>query len=266
MSSVDESLAKVGQRRIFTKLDCKSGFWQIPLSPKSRRLITFITPFGRFCFNRLPFGISTASELFQRMMTEVLIDMESAIRHMDDIFVHAKDQPTLGKIVREVLQRLSDAGLSFNEKCEFSKNSAKYLEHIIDENGIHPDPNKVEAIKKIPAPSNVTELLRFMGMVNQLAKYIPQLADINTPLRQLLRKYNSGFGTNLKKQRFNRSKICLPPHRYWHTMVLKKQQSSLQILQTMVQEQFSHKSTKTEQENLYTKSQDPSLTQNKNTQ
>ena len=153
---------------------------------------------------------------------------------MDDILVHAKDQPTHDKIIREVLQRLSNAGLTLNEKCEFSKNSAKYLGHIIDENGIHQDPNKVEAIKKFPASPNVTELQRFMGMVNQLAKYIPQLADINTPLRQLLRKDSSWIGTNLKKQRFNRSKICLPPHRYWHTMSLRKQQSSLQMLQAMV--------------------------------
>ena len=156
VSSVDESLAKLGQSKIFTKLDCKSGFWQIPLSPKSRRLTTFITPFGHFCFSRLPFGISSASEFFQTMMTEVLIDMEGVICHMDDILVHAKDQPTHDKIVREVLQRLSDAGLTLDEKCEFSKNSAKYLGYIIDENGIHPDPSKVEAIKKCPAPS--TEL------------------------------------------------------------------------------------------------------------
>ena len=199
MSSTDKSLAKQGQSKIFTKLDCKSGFWQIPLSPKSRRLTTFITPFGRFCFNPLPFGISSASENFQRMMTEVLTDMEGVICHMDDILVHAKDQPTHDKIVGEVLQRLSDAGLTLNEKCEFSKNSAKYLGHIIDENGIHPDPNKVEAIKKFPAPSNITELQKFMGMVNQLAKHIPQLADINTPLRQLLRKDNSWIWDKPKK-------------------------------------------------------------------
>ena len=119
MSSVDESLAKLGQSKIFTKLDCESGFWQIPLFPKSRRLTTFITPFGRFCFNRLPFGISSASEIFQRMMTEVLIDMEGVICHMYDILVHAKDQPTHDKIVREVLQRLSDAGLTLN--CKISR-------------------------------------------------------------------------------------------------------------------------------------------------
>ena len=213
MSSVDESLAKLGQSKIFTKLDCKSGFGQIPLSPKSRRLTTFITPFGRFCFNRLPFGISSASEFFQRMMTEVLIDIEGVICHMDDILVHAKDQPTHDKIVREVLQRLSEAGLTLNEKCEFSKNSAKYLGHIIDENGIHPDPSKVEAIKKFPAPSSVTELQRFMGMVNQLAKYIPQLADINTPLRQLLRKDNSWIWDKPQETAFQQIKDLLtsPP-------------------------------------------------------
>ena len=147
------------------------------------------------------------------MMTEVLIDMEGVICHMDDILVHAKDQPTHDKIVREVLQRLSDVGLTLNEKCEFSKNSAKYLGHIIDENGIHPDPSKVESIKKFPAPSNVTELQRFMGMVNQLGKYIPQLADTNTPLRQLLRKDNSWIWDKPQETVFQQIKNLLtsPP-------------------------------------------------------
>ena len=70
MFSVDKNLAKLGQGKIFSKLDAKSGFWQIPLCPESRLLTTFITPFGRFCFNRLPFGISSASEIFQWTMSD----------------------------------------------------------------------------------------------------------------------------------------------------------------------------------------------------
>ena len=91
--------------------------------------------------------------------------------------------------LRGVLQRLREAGVTLNEKCEFSKTSIKFLGHIIDAKGIHVDPDKVKAIRKFPAaPTNITELQRFMGMVNQLAKFIPSLADSNAPLRHLLRK------------------------------------------------------------------------------
>ena len=77
MPSVDESLAKLGKSRFFTKLDANSGFWQLPLDEGSKLLTTFVTPFGRYCFNRLPFGISSAPEIFQRTMSEILKDVEN---------------------------------------------------------------------------------------------------------------------------------------------------------------------------------------------
>ena len=73
MHSVDENLAKLGDSKIFSKLDANSGFWQIPLDGKSKLLTTFVTPFGRFCFNRLPFGISSAPKIFQRSSLYYLI-------------------------------------------------------------------------------------------------------------------------------------------------------------------------------------------------
>ena len=82
--SVDESLAKLANSKIFSKLDAKSGFWLIPLSKESSLLTTFGTPIGRLCMNRLPFGICSASELFQRTVSEILADVEGAVRHMDD--------------------------------------------------------------------------------------------------------------------------------------------------------------------------------------
>ena len=91
MPSVDESLAKLGKSRFFTKLDANSGFWQLPLDEESKLLTTFVTPFGRYCFNRLPFGISSAPEIFQRTMSEILKDVEGVICQMDDILVHGAD-------------------------------------------------------------------------------------------------------------------------------------------------------------------------------
>jgi hypothetical protein len=104
MFSVEESLAKLSGSKVFSKLDAKSGFWQIPLAEESKLLTTFITPMGRFCFNRLPFGISSASEIFQRSMTEILQGVDRVVCHMDDVLVHAPDHETHDQTTRTVLQ------------------------------------------------------------------------------------------------------------------------------------------------------------------
>ncbi|XP_048586619.1 uncharacterized protein K02A2.6-like [Nematostella vectensis] len=188
MASVDENLAKLKDSKVFTKLDANSGFWQIPLDEESRLLTTFVTPFGRYCFNRLPFGISSAPEIFQRTMSRILEGLDCTVCHMDDILIHGPTQEPHDSRVRKVLQRLKDAGVTLNEKCEFSKQRMKFLGHVISEDGVEADPEKTKAIQDFPRPTTVTELQRFNGMVNQLAKFIPDLATINEPLRQLLKK------------------------------------------------------------------------------
>ncbi len=188
MPSVDESLSKLGQGKVFSKLDANSGFWQVPLDEQSKLLTTFMTPFGRFCFNRLPFGISSAPEIFQRTMSGILEGLDGVICQMDDILIHGKDQAQHDERVRAVLHRIQDAGLTLNDKCEFNKESIKFLAHLIDGQGIHVDPDKTKAIAKFPTPQNVTELQRFLGMVNHVGKFVPRLADLNEPLRQLLHK------------------------------------------------------------------------------
>ena len=188
MASVDENLAKLKDSKVFTKLDANSGFWQIPMDEESRLLTTFVTPFGRYCFNRLPFGISSAPEIFQCAMSRILEGLDGTVCHMDDILIHGETQELHDSRVRKVLQRLKDAGVTLNDKCEFSKQRMKLLGHVISENGVEADPEKTKAIREFPRPTTVTELQRFNGMVNQLAKFLPNLATINEPLRQLLKK------------------------------------------------------------------------------
>ena len=104
MASVDESLAKFQGSRIFSKLDANSGFWQIPLDKASRLLTTFVTPYGRYCFNRLPFGISSASKVFQRTMSHMLEGLDGVICHMDDILIHGPTQEIHDQRVWRVLK------------------------------------------------------------------------------------------------------------------------------------------------------------------
>ena len=209
MPSVDESLAKLGNSRLFSKLDANSGFWQIPLDEESRLLTTFVTPFGRYCFNRLPFGISSAPEIFQRTLSRILEDLDGTICQMDDILVHGIDQSVHDRRLRAVLHRLQEAGLTLNDKCEFSKSSIRFLAHIIDGSGLHADPLKTSAIAQFPEPSDVNGLQRFMGMVNHLCKFVPRLADLSDPLRQLLRKDSSWVWEEPQQHAFQRIKQAL---------------------------------------------------------
>ena len=213
MKTVDYNLALLAKSKIFSKLDAASGFWQLPLHADSRLLTTFITPQGRFCFNRLPFGISSAPEVFQRAMSRILDGIPGVVCHMDDVLIHAPNKAEHDATVHTVLKRLEQAGVTLNDKCEFSQSSIKFLGHVIDETGIKADSEKTKAIRNYPVPRNITELQRFNGMVNQLGKFIPHLADINLPLRQLLRKDQSWLWSPSQESAFQniKEKLLEPP-------------------------------------------------------
>ena len=191
LPSVEQTLAQIGGAKHFSKLDANSGYWQIQLDTESSKLTTFITPFGRFRFNRLPFGITSAPEHFQRRMTEILGDIEGVVCLVDDVLVSGKTQEEHDQRLLEVLSRIKRSGLTLGpDKCEINKTSVKFLGQVVDENGVRPDPEKVQAIMQMKPPTSVSELRRFLGMVNQQSKLSPHLADQTKPLRELLSSKN----------------------------------------------------------------------------
>lgn len=121
LPAVEHTLGQLGGVKVFSKLDVNSGFWQIPLARKSALLTTFLTPFGRFCFNRLYYGITTTPEHFQKQMSQVLEGLEGVICQMDDILVYARTQTLHDERLHAVLKRLEVAGVTLKpEKWEFS--------------------------------------------------------------------------------------------------------------------------------------------------
>ena len=97
------------------------------------------------------------------------------------------------------------------KKCECSKEAITFLVHIIDGNGIRPDPEKIAAVSNFPPPTTVTELQRFLSMTSQLAKFMPNLAQIKAPLRQLLRKDQSWIWDEAQATAFKKTQDLLPP-------------------------------------------------------
>ena len=189
MPSVETTINKIAAGSVYSKLDCNSGYFQLELDEESRNMTTFITPFGRFRFKRLPYGISSGPEIFQKYMDEALSDIPGVVVQMDDILVEGKDMAEHDERLRRVLDRLAELGLTLNmDKCIIAQTKLDYLGQMIDGGTIRKDPSKVEAVSNMSEPTNTTELRRFLGIVNQLMKFCPNLSDITKPLRDLLKK------------------------------------------------------------------------------
>ena len=211
---VDETLAALQKGRVFSKMDANSGFWQIELEETSRPLTTFITPFGRFQFKKMPFGISAAPEFFQRQMSKILQGVEGVVCMMDDVLVYGESEGEHDRRLELVMRKLEEAGMTLNRsKCEFRVSEVTFLGHKVGERGISPDPAKLAAIRDMRAPTNKSELKSFLGMVNFLSKFSPRLAELERPLRELQKKSSDWVWDVAQRESFSKVKeeICTAP-------------------------------------------------------
>lgn len=122
LPAVDYELGLLAGAKVFSKLDANSGFWQVQLADESKDLTTFLTPFGRFRFTRMPFGITSAPEHFQKKVDRALEGLSNQMAHMDDVLVWGQTQEEHDISLHKVLKKLEEAGMTLNkEKCVFNQ-------------------------------------------------------------------------------------------------------------------------------------------------
>ena len=141
LPKIDALLGEIGESTVFTKIDANSGFWQEKLAENSQLLTTFLTPFGRYCFQRLPFGLKSAPERFQKRMLNELEGLEGVICIMDDILVHGKTQKEHDELLEAVLTRL-----------------IKFAGNGFSAQGMGPDPDKTAPFEKMESLQSAAEL------------------------------------------------------------------------------------------------------------
>ena len=154
---------------------------------KSQLLTTFNSPWGRYCFIKLSFGLNQSQYFFQFYM-DLHFDGISPTTNIiaDDVMVHRESDEQHDRHLLQVLNKCREIGLKLNpDKCEFSQDSVQFYGNTVECQGLQPGPKKVDVIMKMPAPTFETELLSFLGMYNYLGSYIPCLSDITSTLRQL---------------------------------------------------------------------------------
>lgn len=206
----DDISPRLAGSTLFSKLDASSGFYQIPLHPDSCELTTFITLMGCYCSRRVPFGITSAPEIFQRKMTDLLCGIEGVEVIIDDILIHGKTRKEHDRRLDTVLHRIHDSGLKLNrEKCEFRKIEIEYFGHNISSEGIQPSSSQVDANRQIETPTNLTALRRFIGMVNYLGRFIPDLASVISPMTDLQKSGNAWLWDQAQANAFSRVKELL---------------------------------------------------------
>jgi hypothetical protein len=158
----------------------------------------------------MPFGIKTAPEHYQKKMNEILDGLDGQICIIDDILIHGKTQKEHDTTLRAVLKKLDESGATLNpEKCEFSKKEVKFAGCILNEEGIKSNPDKIESIRDMDAPQNVGDVSRFLGMVNQLGKFINHLAEKTKPITDLLGKNNQFLWGPAQQEVFEKLKVEL---------------------------------------------------------
>ena len=191
---------------------------------------------------RLPFRISSAPEIFMRIVSGVLEGIDGVVCYFDNILCHSKSPEDHEKLLELVHKRLKDASLQLNTaKCEYKKSEITFLGHIVSAEGCRPDPMKIKAIQGLPEPSDVSALRHYLGMVNYLGKYLSHLSTILRPLHELLSKDTAWMWGPPQRTAFNKVKKLLIKPPVWLTSTQRSRRSWKLIAHPMGLEVVSYK-------------------------
>ena len=160
LSNIDDTLEQMNGACVFSRLDLNQAFHQIEILPESRYILTFVTPNkGMYRYKRLIYGVTSASEIFQRIMQQILQDIPGCRVIIDDIIIYADSQENHNKILKLVLTRLREKGLTLNkDKCEINKSELRYMGHTLSKHGLKIDDLKVKAVRNAKPPTNASEV------------------------------------------------------------------------------------------------------------
>jgi hypothetical protein len=218
LPNINDTLDSLGASmpKYFSTLDLAAGYWQIDLEENSKPKSAFITQEGLYEFNVMPFGLHNAPATFQRAMQEVLrgLHWKFVLVYLDDVIVFSHNFREHLDHLRQVFERFRSVGLKLQpKKCTFGQKEVKYLGHIVGENGVATDPDKLQIVRDYPTPAKVSEVRSFLGLVGYYRKYIKDFCKIANPLTNLTRKDVPFVWTKecMEAFKFLKQKLLEPP-------------------------------------------------------
>ena len=203
---IDDLLDKLSTAKVFTKLDLKSGYNQIRITPGDEEKTAFTTRYGLFEFTVMSFGLTNAPATFQRTMNNIFVQYldEFILVYLDDILIFSvkvKDHPNQCRIAFETLRK--NNFLCNNDKCTFAVTEVGFAGHIIEDGTVKMDPSKISAISKWKSPTNITEVRSFHGFCNYYRRFIKDFGIIMAPITKLLQKDCEWYWGSEQQEAFN---------------------------------------------------------------
>ncbi|CAF4081208.1 unnamed protein product, partial [Rotaria magnacalcarata] len=214
--SAEELIYRLSGHSYFTKLDLRSGYFQIPIVESDKEKTAFVTPDGHYEFNVLAQGLMNAPASFQRVMNNLLATgrWDYVVIYLDDIVIFSHSLEEHKRHVDEILSILDTAHFKVSPpKCTIAANQIEFLGHIITSNTVEPCREKIKVILDIPSPRTLSQANRFLGKIGYYRKFIPDFARIAAPLHKVTNK------TRTKRHEF-----------YWHD----EQQAAFEQFKTIL--------------------------------
>ena len=191
LPNIADTLDSMEGSTVFSALDLRQGYWQIPLKEEDQEKTAFVTHRGLFQYTRVAFGLCNAPSAFVQLMNATLgnAQFNHVLAYLDDVVVHSKDLESHMVHLKDVMERFERAGLKLKmSKCQFLKPEVSFLGHVVSSSGIHVSPEKVSAITGMTPPTTPREVRGFLGMCSYYRKFLPDFAEVALPLTKLTRK------------------------------------------------------------------------------
>ena len=165
--NAEDLSATLSGGKIFSKIDLSHAYQQVELDDNTQKYLTIYTHKGLYRYKRLPFGVCSAPAIFQRILDQLLLGVKLTVYRLDDILISGSSPEEHLHILEDVFGRLQDHGIRLNPANGiFFQPGVEFLGHWINQHGIRPLPQKIEAIMEASSPTNVTELKSYLGLLN----------------------------------------------------------------------------------------------------
>ena len=186
LPEVHEIIGKISKGKYFSVLDLRQAYYHIPIKEEDRHKTAFMTHEGLYAYNRMTFGFMNAPAICQRVLRRVLQGLENVENYLDDIIIATETEAEHLETLTKVFQRLLDYNIKLNiAKCELFLSTIPFLGHLVSHMKIEPDPEYIQKCINLPRPENIKTLEKFLGKVNWIAKFIPNLNTLTAPLHSL---------------------------------------------------------------------------------
>lgn len=212
LPKISQCLDCLANASVFSVCDLQSGYWQLQVDESDRHKTAFITKYGLYEYTKMPFGLCNAPSTFQRCMELIFrgLQWKTLLIYLDDIILFSSNLDDHFVQLSEVLGRLQKAGLKLKpSKCDFFKNEVLYLGHVVNKDGVRPNPKIVHAVKNWKVPQNVKEVQQFLGLCNYYRQFILGFSEVAFEISQLTKKDVSFIWSEKCQEAFDKLKVAL---------------------------------------------------------